>query len=133
MARSRARAGEGIRDEEQVGRKRPFSTKEEWAGREGLGIIYDIIVPHPTSPAPTFFPDPCSVLLLGDAGSVWGWAGGTGGNCSIWTPPPPPGVGGGGVLHRPSSTTLSQALTGTGLFCCSPSPATRCWEGSQAA
>lgn len=39
-------------------RKRPFSTEEEWAGREGLGIIYDVIVPHPTFSAPTFFPDP---------------------------------------------------------------------------
>lgn len=86
-----------------MGRKRPFSTEEEWAGREELGIIYGIIVPHPNSPAPTFFPDPCSVLLLGDAGSVWGWAGGTGGNCSIWTPPPS-GVGSGRAfveLHPP--------------------------------
>lgn len=40
-------------------RKRPFSTEEEWAGGERLGIIYDVIVPHPTFSAPTFFPDPC--------------------------------------------------------------------------
>ena len=43
-------------------RDRPFSTEEGWADGEGLGIIYDIIVPRPTFPAPTLFPAPyCTV------------------------------------------------------------------------
>ena len=42
--------------------RRPFSTEEGWADGEGLGIIYDIIVPRPTFPAPTLFPAPyCTV------------------------------------------------------------------------
>lgn len=53
-----------------MGTERPFLTEEAWAGREGLAIIYDVIVPRPPFPAPCY-----CVPLLGDAGSfvLGGW------------------------------------------------------------
>lgn len=61
-APSRGRLLEGILNEEQVEReRRPLSTEEGRAGREGLGIIYDIIVPPPHFPSPHPLPSP---LLL---------------------------------------------------------------------
>lgn len=95
--------------------RRPFSTEEGWADGEGLGIIYDIIVPRPTFPAPTLFPAPyctvarrCSLCLeLGGCNRR-----------RLFRLDPSPHPGDGPTLSF--STTPSQATTDTSLFCCSP-------------
>ena len=92
--------------------RRPFSTEEAWADGEGLGIIYDIIVPRPTFPAPTLFPAPCYCTVARRC-SLCLELGGCNRQRLFRLDPSPPPRGGPHTelhlppLHRPQQTPVS--------------------------
>lgn len=97
--------------------RRPFSTEEGWAGREGLGIIYDITVLRPAFPAPTLFPAPCYCTVARRC-SLCLELGGCNRRRLFHLDSSSPTQR--RALRWASSTTPSQALTDTSFLCCSP-------------